>query len=46
MPLPYSLTTNIDGLSAWCYDFDRNPTNDSKITNICTNGDGDYIIKI
>lgn len=43
MALPYTLSTNIDGLSAWCYDFDRNPTNDSKITNICTNGDGDYI---
>lgn len=43
MALPYTLTTNIDGLSAWCYDFNRNPTNDSKITNVCTNGDGDYI---
>lgn len=46
MALPYSLNTNIDGLSAWCYDFNRNPTNDSNITNICTNSDGDYIIPV
>ena len=46
MPLPYSLTTNIDGLSAWCYDFNRNPTNDSNTTNICINGNGDNIIPV
>lgn len=46
MTLPYSLTTNIDGLSTWCYDFDRNPVNNSTITNICTNADGDYIIPV
>lgn len=46
MALPYSLTTNIDGLSAWCYDFNRNPTNDSNITNICTNSAGDYIFPV
>ena len=46
MALPYSLTTNIDGLSAWCYDFNRNPTNDDKTTNICTNSDGDYIFPV
>lgn len=46
MALPYSLTTNIDGLSAWCYDFNRNPTNNDKTTNICTNSTGDYIIPV
>lgn len=43
MALPYTLTSDIDGLSAWCYDFNRNPTNDSKTTYICTNADGDFI---
>lgn len=46
MALPYSLTTNIDGLSAWCYDFNRNPTNDRNTTNICTKADGDYILPV
>ena len=46
MALPYSLTTNIDGLSAWCYDFNRSPQNTTAITNICTNADGDYIIPV
>lgn len=46
MALPYSLTTNIDGLSVWCYDFNRNPTNDNKTTNICTNSVGDYILPV
>lgn len=43
MALPYTLSTTIDGLSVWCYDFDRNPTNDSNTTFIGTNSDGDYI---
>lgn len=46
MALPYTLTSKIDGLSAWCYDFNRNPTNDDKTTNICTNSDGDYILPV
>lgn len=46
MALPYSLATNIDGLSAWCYDFDRNPTNNSTTTYICTNSNGDYIFPV
>lgn len=46
MALPYSLTTNIDGLSAWCYDFNRSPKNTTAITNICTNADGDYIVPV
>ena len=43
MGLPYTLTSNVDGLSVWCYDFNRNPTNDSNTTNICKNVDGDFI---
>lgn len=43
MALPYTLTSDIEGLSAWCYDFNRNPTNDSKTTYICTNANGDFI---
>lgn len=46
MALPYSLTCDIDGLSAWCYDFNRSPQNTTAITNICTNADGDYIIPV
>lgn len=46
MTLPYTLTSTIDGLSAWAYDFDRNPTNDSNITNIATNDNNDYIIPV
>lgn len=46
MTLPCTLTTNIDGLSAWCYDFNRSPQNTTAITNICTNADGDYIIPV
>ena len=46
MALPYPLNTNIDGLSAWCYDFNRNPTNNDKTTYICTNNDGDYIFPV
>lgn len=42
----FTLTSKIDGLSAWCYDFNRNPTNDNKTTNICTNSDGDYILPV
>lgn len=46
MTLPCTLTTNIDGLSAWCYNFNRSPQNTTAITNICTNSDGDYIIPV
>ena len=46
MALPCSLTSDIDGLSAWCYDFNRDPQNTTSITNICTNADGDYIIPV
>ena len=46
MALPYPLTSDIDGLSAWCYDFSRSPQNTTAITNICTNADGDYIIPV
>ena len=46
MALPYPLTCDIDGLSAWCYDFNRSPQNTTAITNICTNADGDYIIPV
>lgn len=41
-----TITSKIDGLSAWCYDFNRNPTNNDKTTYICTNSDGDYIFPI
>lgn len=43
MTLPYSITDTIDGLSTWCYDFNRNPTNNSTPTYNCTNNAGDYI---
>lgn len=46
MALPYSIIDNIDGLDTWCYDFNRNPTNNSTPTYICTNGDGDYIFPV
>ena len=46
MTLPYPLTCDIDGISAWCYDFNRSPQNTTAITNICTNADADYIIPV
>ena len=46
MALPDTLTSDIDGVSAWCYDFNRDPQNTTAITNICTNADGDYIIPV
>lgn len=46
MTLPYSITDTIDGLDTWCYDYNRNPTNDSTPTYICTNSAGDYIFPV
>ena len=41
-----TITSKIDGLSVWCYDFNRNPTNDDKTTYICTNSNGDWIMPV
>ena len=46
MPLPYSLSTTISGLSVWAYDFNRNPTNDDKTTSVGTASNGDYILPV
>lgn len=46
MTLPYSLSTTINGLSAWAYDFNRNPKNDTSTTNISTASNTDYIYPV